>query len=202
MRGRIHCPQGNFFHELGRPAPVYRDVPMKEPLKQFVPSTVCLECDGCCRFKESDSDWRPHISPEEIAAVGASGLAAEIFSKHPFSAEGRVQTAGCGAGGEHLCAFFNPADSTCRIYGQRPFDCELYPFVLVRKANKTMVCVHLNCPHIQQTIGTPEYKQYVKYLQGFFQRPETLESLRKNPALAGDYPAYLRELKELFVLSI
>src|SRR5262245_56216916 len=117
---------------------------MIEKLKQYVPSAICLECDGCCRFKEADSHWRPHVTSDEIQQIGASGLAAEIFAKHPF-AEARISATECGAGGEHLCAFFNSADSTCRIYGHRPFDCQLYPFVLVRKAPKVVVCVHMNC---------------------------------------------------------
>lgn len=38
---------------------------MLQNFKQFVPSNVCLSCDGCCRFKQSDSRWRPHMTKEE-----------------------------------------------------------------------------------------------------------------------------------------
>ncbi|TBR19404.1 hypothetical protein EPO66_00745 [bacterium] len=26
-------------------------------IKQFIPSSVCLKCQGCCRFAEENSAW-------------------------------------------------------------------------------------------------------------------------------------------------
>ncbi|MCI0405004.1 MAG: phosphoribosylanthranilate isomerase [candidate division Zixibacteria bacterium] len=42
---------------------------MPEELKQFVPQEVCLACDGCCRFKEDSSEWRPKVAKTELDAL-------------------------------------------------------------------------------------------------------------------------------------
>ena len=34
-------------------------------LKQFVPSEVCLKCNGCCRYKQADSVWRPKLGQKD-----------------------------------------------------------------------------------------------------------------------------------------
>lgn len=172
---------------------------MENNLTQFVPSEVCLKCDGCCRFKEKDSVWRPKMAQEEIAQNdGKRGLADLILSKETFSKEGTIKTVTCH--GEHLCSFFNPQDHTCRIYFARPFECRLYPFVLTKQQQKAAVFVHLMCPYVQQERRTRHFEDYVVYLKKFFQESEVLAFLERNPALVGDYSDYREELEYLFTL--
>ncbi|OGX24323.1 MAG: hypothetical protein A2787_09040 [Omnitrophica WOR_2 bacterium RIFCSPHIGHO2_01_FULL_48_9] len=166
-------------------------------LRQFVPSAVCLKCDGCCRFKEADSRWRPHITPEEIAAAARQGLAEKIL-RSAVAADGRIKTT-C-ASGEHLCSYFNPADHACRIYQARPFECRLYPFILNKQNDQIAVCVHLPCPHIQATETSPQFQTYVSYLEEYFSRRDVQKFIGQNPALVADYSAYQDELKTLFII--
>ncbi len=171
---------------------------MKSNLNQFVPSEVCLQCDGCCRFKEENSAWRPKMANEEITQLRKTGLADLILSKETFSKEGAIKTVSCR--GEHLCSFFNPQDHTCRIYHARPFECELYPFLLTSKDGRMAVYVHRMCPFIQQKRATRDFDDYVAYLKQFFQEPEVFAFLKINPDLAGDYSPYQEELEYLFTL--
>ena len=171
---------------------------MKSNLNQFVPSEVCLQCDGCCRFKEENSSWQPKMAKEEIAQLRKTGLADLILSKEIFSKDGVIKTVSCH--GEHLCSFFTPTDHTCRIYSGRPFECRLYPFVLTRKNRRTVISVHLMCPFVQQKRSTREFDDYVTYLKKFFQEKEVLDFLKRNPELAGDYSDYQTELEYLFDL--
>ena len=175
---------------------------MKNNLNQFVPSKVCLKCDGCCRFKEENSAWRPRMAKEEILRFAQNdekmSLADLILSKETFSKEGSIKTVTCH--GEHLCSFFNPQDYTCRIYHSRPFECELYPFVLTRKEGRMAVYSHLMCPFIQEKRATQDFDDYVVYLKKFFQEQEALAFLKRNPTLAGDYSPYQEELEYLFTL--
>ena len=171
---------------------------MKTNLNQFVPSEVCLQCDGCCRFKEENSAWRPKMAKEEITRLRQSGLADLILSKEIFSKDGAIKTVSCPT--EHLCSFFNPQDHTCRIYSARPFECRLYPFILTRKDQQAVISVHLNCPFIQQKRLTRDFDEYVAYLKKFFQEEEVLAFLKRNPDLAGDYSDYQAELEYLFTL--
>jgi Fe-S-cluster containining protein len=167
-------------------------------IKQFVPSEVCLKCDGCCRFKDSDSSWRAKMSSEEVARAKALGLAEKIFSQNVIEDNNYIRTSpGCG---EHFCSFFNSQDHTCAIYQARPFECELYPFVISQDAGGIGLYVHLNCPHVEAHHRADS--EYVRYLKDYFARPEVIEYLQRNRSLLHDYSAYKAELEFLFLLNI
>ena len=156
-----------------------------------------MKCDGCCRFKESTRSWLPMVAPAE---KDQGRLADEIFSKDSLDRTGRIKSVPCHSGG-YQCSFFQPEGNTCGIYRQRPFECQLYPFVLAKDNNKTVVNVHLNCPFVQETFNTPAFEQYVQYLKGFFAQEEIQKFLRNNPFLVGDYSKYQHELECLFTVQ-
>ena len=173
---------------------------MLKDFKQFVPSSVCLKCDGCCRFKEAGSRWRPYMAEAEKKEAGKPVLADKVFARHVISPDGRISVTSCGEG--HLCYFLNPQDNTCGIYHGRPFECQLYPFLLGRENGKTIVYAHLNCPHIQEHWGAGLYKDYAAYLQEFFRREDVLSFLKDNPALIADYSAFRDELDHVFTIHL
>lgn len=166
--------------------------------QQFVPSKVCLTCDGCCRFKEADSAWRPKVTKQDISEIRREGLAEKIF-RQALKPDGRLATR-CHLG-ENLCSFFNALDHTCGIYSARPFECQLYPFLLNRKSGRIVLSVHLLCPYIQETKPTQIYQEYVEYLRGYFARPEVLNVLRADPAIADDYSDHAGELEDVFIVD-
>jgi uncharacterized protein len=171
---------------------------MPEKLEQFVPSEICLQCDGCCRFKDKDSAWRPKISGEEVARARELGLAEKIFNQGVVDKDNYIRTApGCG---EHFCSFFNSQDHTCAIYQARPFECELYPFVISRDAQGAGVYMHLNCPHVEANPGEAT-AAYVRYLKDYFAREDIRDFLTRNRGLIHDYSAYQDELQFLFPLE-
>lgn len=172
---------------------------MIKDFKQFVPSSVCLKCDGCCRFKEADSRWRPYIAESEKREAARPKLVDRVFAKHVVSSDGRINATPCGGG--HICHFLNPNDNTCGIYHARPFECQLYPFLLGKEEDRTVLYVHLNCPHIQAHWRTDGYQAYAEYLQGFFSRQDVRDFLEKNPGLISDYSAFRDELDRVFVIS-
>ena len=163
---------------------------MFSPLKQFVPQSVCLSCDGCCRFKEEDSSWRPKISDEER-------LTQKIF-KENVDTLSRLKTKKCSTG--HACQFFNLLDNTCTIYSSRPFECQFYPFLIEKKDDSPNVSAHLNCPYVQEKLHSDEFREYVAYLKEYFQKDENKSFIRNNPALIEDYSAHSAELLQLFPL--
>ena len=167
---------------------------MIDQLKQFVPSAVCLQCDGCCRFKAADSPWRPKLGAEE-----AKGLAARITQAGWLDDDGHIRTLRhCG---QDLCRFFDPADHTCKVYDDRPFECALYPFVLSRSDAGVEVYVHLSCPYVQDAEASAMMEEYVAYLKGYFQTPPVLDFLKRNAALVHDYSPFLMELQHLFTIE-
>ncbi len=171
----------------------------KIPIDQFVPSEVCLKCDGCCRFKDPDTIWRPKMTGEEEALVKYSKLAQKIWSVDTLDSKRFIRTKpGCG---EHLCRFFDLKDHTCAIYDSRPFECELYPFVISRTPKGTGLYVHLNCPHVQETYRDPSMNSYIRYLKEFFHRNDVHAFLGHNRDHLNDYSAYKDELELVFTLE-
>lgn len=174
---------------------------MTNDIKQFLSSKVCLSCDGCCRFKESDSSWRPKITADDIAQTVKSGSPSVVYSKDTIAADGRLKTVPDKARTCHFCCFFLPETNACRIYEFRPFECRLYPFLLTKKDGKNMMAVHLYCPFIQKTKNSPEFSRYVDYLRSFFSRGEIIAFMRENPSLVGDESNDQDELKHLFSIG-
>ncbi len=155
-------------------------------IKQYVPSAVCLKCDGCCRFDLSDSPWRPRVGEAESLA-DATDLKGYLPTK-PL-------------GERHQCVYFNATDFTCGVYEQRPFECALYPFVLSLEDNVIKCYVHLACPHVLDTLRDPKFTHYVAYLQDWFQSKSVRLWLEDNRRLLHDYRHAAAELDYVLTVS-
>ena len=81
------------------------------------------------------------------------------------------------------CTFFDDKDNTCRIYDNRPFECQLYPFLLTNEHNKINVHVHLSCPHIQDHLSTDEFEKFRGELKTFFAKYIFVLFLQKCPRI-------------------
>lgn len=176
---------------------------MIKDLKQYVPSEVCLSCDGCCRFKEEESPWRPKVAAEEIeltAKTTGQSLPSKRIPKDTITPSGHIKAISCGQG-NHICTFFNPESNTCKIYNFRPFECRLYPFVLTKNNTKVELVVHHACPYVQKTRNQDDFGRYVNYLKEYFKRKEIVDFIGKNPQLLGDYSGYRNELESLFAVT-
>ena len=151
-------------------------------IKQFVPQSACLKCQGCCRFKEIDSVWTPCLLEEEIQ---------DFIDKDIPAAYINMQKKICPVpdprGEGFVCAFFESADNKCRIYNMRPFECQLYPFLLNMRNKKVMLTVDLNCPYVSENMDKKEFKEYVDYLTAYLNTPEQLEILIDNPQIIQAY---------------
>jgi len=163
-------------------------------LAQFVPSHVCLSCDGCCRFKEENSRWRPKVAADE-------GLAEHIFAREAMDAGGRIRTTRC-KDGSFQCRFFAADGNICTIYAYRPLECRLYPFILRERDKKVFLAAHRNCPYVEETRSKESFDNYVEYLKGFFRQKDVAAFLRKNRNLVDTYADYNDELEELFPVEL
>src|SRR4029078_6069740 len=97
-------------------------------LPQLVPSSACFRCDICCRFPDPDSVLRPYFSGEEIDRSVEHALPAAAFPDRHGSQVVLVPDA--NGDGFH-CPAFESDSGTCRLYDDRPLDCQLYPLALM-----------------------------------------------------------------------
>jgi len=154
-------------------------------LPEFVDSQKCLLCEGCCRFAIQDSEWRPHIDEEEgemlIDCVDdARYLKAEIKD------------------GKCKCLFLDLATNHCEIYQDRPCECRLYPFLLVKDNDGVVRAIHKSCPFVDREGKSGKFLESVKGLKKYFQDEEARAFLRRNRQLIGNYKDQLEDIEILF----
>lgn len=152
-------------------------------IKQFVPSEYCLKCLGCCRFSKQDSVWSPCLLEEEaVELVDKEGIPPVSISINR-----KLQLIPNPQGNGFICPFLRIEDNHCQIYFNRPFECQLYPFLLNMRNNKIWLTVDLNCPFIKEKINSPEFKEYVGYLAAHLNSPKKCALLKNNPNLLQAY---------------
>lgn len=162
-------------------------------IKQFIPQEVCLNCFGCCRFKEANSVWLPCLMDEEIQVL--------LDRKIPpaaISIDRKIQPSINPKGEGYICAFFDIEENKCKIYDFRPFECQLYPFLINLRGGKVILTVDLNCPYIKENLKSKEFKEYVDYLIGFLNSPAQIRLLKDDPQLIKTY----EEISEAIELKI
>ncbi|MBN1586159.1 MAG: YkgJ family cysteine cluster protein, partial [Candidatus Omnitrophica bacterium] len=81
-------------------------------LDSLLPGGYCLDCRACCRFQEPHSDWAP---PEYTP------------QKDPAAKPGEA----C-----YACPQLDRPSHHCKVYEQRPLDCRLYPFMILRQGEE------------------------------------------------------------------
>ena len=151
-------------------------------IEQFVPGEYCLKCKGCCRFKEELSVWRPCLLEEEIQEFLDKDIPPAAISK-----EKKLMALSAPSGEGFVCPFLSPEDNKCKIYEFRPFECQLYPFLINLRHKKVILTVDLNCPYVTEQIKSPAFKEYAEYLADFLNSPRQIKMLKDNPQLLVAY---------------
>jgi Fe-S-cluster containining protein len=151
-------------------------------IKQLISEEVCLKCQGCCRFKEIDSVWTPCLLEEEVQVFIDKDIPPAYINMQK-----KICPVPDPAGEGFICAFFASRENKCKIYNLRPFECQLYPFLINLRHRKVILTVDLNCPYISEKINTKEFKEYAEYLAAYLNSPEQLEILRDNPQIIQAY---------------
>jgi Fe-S-cluster containining protein len=151
-------------------------------MRQFIPSDYCLSCKGCCRFKEQDSVWTPCLLDEEIQALLDKKIPpAAISQKKKLIAISASSQQG------FVCPFLRLEDNQCQIYSFRPWECQLYPFLINLRSGKVILTVDLNCPYLRGHLNSQEFKQYTEELVQYLNSPAQLKILKANPQLLEAY---------------
>lgn len=97
---------------------------------------------------------------------------------------------------DFICPFLVIQDNKCIIYNMRPFECQLYPFLINLRKDKVLLTVDLNCPYVCEKINSQEAKDYISYLSGYLNSPKQLKMLKDNPQIIQAYED-VREVAEL-----
>jgi Fe-S-cluster containining protein len=135
-----------------------------QEIEQFIPAGGCQGCRGCCRFGQLGGPWSPHFLDIEEEAAG------------------RVRLVPSGKAGENafVCSCLDRKTGLCGIYGQRPLECRLYPFLLHRQKDVIFLAVDDRCPAVSARQDSPDFAAYVARLESLFSSAEWQEVLVRN----------------------
>ncbi len=167
---------------------------MKDVFTQpnFITQKLCLKCRVCCRFSSPDTPIRPYLDAEEV--LNLSPYIQDIYLPHIDNRRGTriglVQKKDVC-----VCPFFDTDKSSCNVYKRRPFDCQLYPFVVMENKHRNAIVVgaDFSCPIIRSMWGKESFKKYVEYLEEYFNKNLT-EYLEKNHCSIMEYQASVQKL--------
>jgi Fe-S-cluster containining protein len=165
---------------------------MFEDLAPFVSSAYCLQCRGCCIFRDAESVWSPRVTNAEAAEFARLP---QCGTNAP-SVSNRLKT--LPAGEDHQCFFLNRPDHHCAIYSQRPFECRLYPFLLSSESDGVRLHAHLGCPFVQENVDTKEWTGYLAILRAFFSRADVRRFVAENRDIFADYSSLSDEIRPIF----
>ena len=163
-----------------------RTLPVTTALKtlpQLVPSSACFRCDVCCRFPDSDSVLRPYFTGEEIGRAVTHGLEAAAFP----DAQGCQIALEPDAKGEGFhCPAFESEAGICRLYEQRPLDCQLYPLALMWNPDHTEVVLgwDMKCPFMGSE-PPQSIRHHADRVMMLLEQPATVEQIVRHPRLVG-----------------
>ncbi len=157
-----------------------------EILPQHVPSSRCRVCDVCCRFPEKTSPLAPYFTADEIRRAIARGVPSARFARPEG---GRIELVPDARATGFLCPAFEPATGECRIYEDRPLDCQLYPLALMWNPARTAVLLGFDrkCPFITDTLFDPAAREYARAVASRIESDVMIDRLRSHPALIGAF---------------
>ena len=154
-------------------------------LPQLVPSRTCLQCDVCCRFPDPDSTLRPYFTEHEIVRALSGGVEARAFPNRRGS---QVILVPASHGEGYLCPAFDAATSTCRIYEQRPIDCQLYPLALMwdEAHDQVLLGWDTKCPFMREEIPE-EILRHADRVMDLLDRPGMRDHIVAHPRFIGGF---------------
>jgi uncharacterized protein len=156
-------------------------------LPQLVPGSTCVRCDVCCRFPDPDSPLRPYFTGKELVRAVDAGMNERAF---PDRSGSQVLVVPDPERDGFLCPAFDRSSGTCRIYEQRPLDCQLYPLAMMWNAAQDAVVLgwDAKCPFMLAQI--PEsIRVHADRVMEIFRRPEVVGEIANHPRLVGRFQA-------------
>lgn len=152
-------------------------------IKQFCPQEFCLKCAGCCRFSQLNSQWSPGLLDEEIGI-----LTKHLLPPALIDSQRKIRLKPSAKGDYFICPLLNEEENKCRIYFSRPFECQLYPFLINRRQEKIYFSVDLNCAYAKENFNQQSFKAYLAYLSSPLIAKACQEIIKNNPRLIQSYP--------------
>ncbi len=163
-------------------------------LSELMSKETCASCRYCCSFK-STSLWElPTFSEDVIKKLAEDkefDYTIQKAGKHSFGQldlKGKFQSANPAE--EVPCPFLDRSSGCTLSEGDKPFDCKLWPFRVVRKDGHLLLTISIACPSIMSW----ELEQLRSYAQEKLKKPVR--------AYVDEHPYAVKDMMEGYIALI
>ena len=163
-------------------------------IPQILTSEQCLKCRGCCIFHQPEGDWSPRLTPEDVAGL----MKAEPDGKWRHGSD-RIVLKSCK--GAHACSFIDEQSHHCFVYGARPFECRIYPFLVSSEKSGFKIYAHLSCPGIDQLRAAGVWEGARTKIRAFFSQTDVQSFIHHHAVSFPDYSLSKDEIEEVFAFD-
>lgn len=164
---------------------------------QIINSKDCKNCnDECCRFAPHLKRFAPVFVGEEFKDVINRGYSKNLFKK--ISRNEYQLKLNKKEKGFFVCDFLTK-DERCSINKIKPYDCKIWPFILMNGKGKNKNRVYLmvdavNECHAIKKASKEKMKRYITYLKKYLESDKVATFLKKYPKMIRDYDCDLTKI--------
>lgn len=163
-------------------------------MKQIVHHEQCKRCGECCRFREDRQDFAPIFTVEELDAI--RHVREDLPEFMPFKATDNIFQIRLKKAEKptpyypYVCPFLDEEAYRCTIYDVRPFDCRVWPFIVLRvKETGEVLLAHFTesaCLALAEA-QPKDFSAYEAYMEQMVSSEAFLAFLRKYPQLIWEH---------------
>lgn len=166
-------------------------------MEQIVHHEQCLRCNECCRFRADRQDFAPIFTVEELDTLRQTREFLPEFT--PFKSTDNIfQIRLKKAEIEdpvypYVCPFLDEANYRCTIYNARPFDCRIWPFIVLREpeTGRVMLAHFTGSACIALDEVPPEsFRAYEAYMEKLVTSAEFVQFLDQHPQLIWEHDGH------------
>lgn len=158
-------------------------------LEELLTLEDCANCKICCHFQEDELFDAPTFTKEQIDYIlNVMKVKAEFMQKDDIYQISLNEVDSKG----YKCPLLS--DRGCILpFNIKPFDCQSWPFYVMKNDNEYIITVSKDCPTFNQ-ITRKKLKQYIKlkFLK------EALHIIQEHPSMITEYN---RELEILYRIN-
>lgn len=146
-------------------------------LKSLLSPLTCADCRICCVFDDEDI-WETPVITEETKKIVSSALPETEFI--PFKNSSLMKMRFYEADELYHCPMLS--ETGCILGAEKPFDCRIWPFRVMRLGERVTLTISPICPGM---IKTP-LADLMDFVNGGF-ADEVFAEAERNPDIVKDY---------------
>lgn len=169
-------------------------------MKKAVSSKDCFSCRDCCYFYKNQRYFAPVFTEDEVRRIRKLRRKLPTFKRYkdyPHTYQvvlKKVRKKKL----MYVCQFLDEKTHVCTIYKERPFDCRIWPLLIMRKKDRAYIAYFNQdfCPALKN-MTKKGLDKYMRYMVKLITGERYIRFLKKNPALIWGWEKDAIPLKEI-----